>query len=186
MFKISSNISLAGLSLNCYGIGLASLIFLMLIAFSKPHSLFSTYYSIFAQVETEPSSYSTDSNCIEYDSEHRIITITCDSANLTDIHDKLGYPDVLEKVEALPSGNVWLLDAAIIIEKGATFHINSTDTSWLKIVAPDRGISNEREDEGNPVAKANGIEVIGSLKIDSVKVTSWNLSSNNYAINEGK
>ena len=187
MFKIQSNISLAGLSVNCYGIGLASLIFLMLIAFLKPHSLFSTYYSIFAQVETEPSCYSTDSNCIEYDSEHRIITITCDSANITDIYNRLGYPDVLEKVEVLPNGNVWLLDAAIIIEKGATFHINSTDTSWLKIVAPDRGIANEdREDEVNPVAKANGIEVLGSLKIDSVKVTSWNLSSNNYAINEGK
>jgi parallel beta-helix repeat protein len=187
MFKIPSNIPLAGVSVNCYGIGLASLIFLMLIAFSKSHSLFSTYYSIFAQVETEPSSYSTDSNCIEYDSELRIITITCDSANLTDIHNQLGYLDVLEKVEALVSGNVWLLDAAIIIEKGATFHINSTDTSWLKIVAPDRGIANEeREDEVNPVAKANGIEVFGSLKIDSVKVTSWNLSSNNYAINEGK
>lgn len=187
MFKISSNISLSGLSVNCYGIGLASLIFFMLIAFSKPHSLFSTYHSIFAQDETEPSSYSTDSNCIEYDSKHRIITITCESANLTDIHKQIGDSDVLEKIETSPNGNVWLLNAAIIIEKGATFHIDSTDTSWLKIVAPDRGISNEeREDEENPVAKANGIEVFGSLIIDSVKVTSWNLSSNSYAINEGK
>jgi poly(beta-D-mannuronate) C5 epimerase len=186
-FKIPSNMSLAGFAVNCYGIALASLIFSILIASSISNSVFSTYSSIYAQVETAPSSFSTDSNCIEYDSKHRIITITCDSANLTDIYNQLRNPDVLEKAEALTSGHVWLLDAAIIIEKGAILYINSTDTSWLKIVAPDRGIANEEgEDEENLVAKANGIEVFGSLKIDSVKVTSWDLSLNNYAINEGK
>ena len=178
--------SLAGLAIDCYSIELASLVLLILIASSISHSLFSTYSNIYAQGEKGSSSISNDS-CIEYDSEHQIITIECESANLTDIHNQLRYPGVLEKAESLPSGNVWLLDAAIIIKKGATLHINSTDTSWLKIVAPDRGVANEeREDTESPVAKANGIEVFGSLKIDSVKVTSWNLSSNNYAMNEGQ
>lgn len=186
-FKDSSNKSVAGYAVNCHGIRLTSLILLILMSSSISHSVFSTYSSIYAQVEQAPSSYSTNSNCIEYDSQDRIITIRCDSANLTDIYYQLGNPDVLEKTEALPAGHVWLLDAAIIIEKEATLYINSTDTSWLKIVAPDRGIANgEINDEDNPVAKANGIEVFGSLKIDSVKVTSWDLSLNNYATNEGK
>jgi parallel beta-helix repeat protein len=167
--------------------GLASLFLLILIASPISHSLFSTNSIIYAQEEKGSSSISNESNCIEFDSERRIITIECESANLSDIHNQLGYPGVLEKKESLPSGNVWLLDAAIIIKRGAALHINSIDTSWLKIVAPDRGVANkEREDEENPVAKANGIEVFGSLKIDSVKVTSWNLSSNNYATNEGQ
>ena len=111
----------------------------------------------------------------------------CDSANLTDIYNQLRNSDVLEKAESLTSGQVWLLDAGIIIKNGATFYINSTDTSWLKIVAPDRGItSNVRVDEEIYVGKANGIEVYGSLKIDSVKMTSWDLSLNNYAVNDGK
>ena len=53
-------------------------------------------------------------------------------------------------------------------------YINSTDTSWLKIVAPDRHITGEvRGSEEDSLAKANGIEVFGSLKIDSVKISSW-------------
>jgi mannuronan 5-epimerase len=49
----------------------------------------------------------------------------------------------------------------------AVLYINSTDTTWLKII-PD--------DETTP----NGIEVYGSLKIDSVKITSWNPAINDY------
>ena len=44
----------------------------------------------------------------------------------------------------------------------------------VKDPAPNRGIANEENfptDEENHVTKANGIEVFGSLKIDSVKVT---------------
>jgi mannuronan 5-epimerase len=183
----SSNKSAVGYAVNCHGIGLASLMLLILMASSISHSVFSTYSSIYAQVDRAPTSYSTNSNCIEYDSQHLIITIWCDSANLTDIYYLLGILDVLQKAETLRGSHVWLLDAAIIIEKEATLYINSTDTSWLKIVAPDRETANvEINDEDNPVAKANGIEVFGSLKIDSVKVTSWDLSLNDYATNEGK
>ena len=67
--------------------------------------------------------------------------------------------------------------------------INSTDTSWLKIVAPryETTVIGEDEDgEENHIAKANGIEVLGSLKIDSIKMTSWDVSTNSYALNEGK
>ena len=172
--------SSAGLTKICYVIARVSLMLLILIVFSvSPSAL--------AQDASVPLSFSTNSNCIEYDSKERIITIMCDSANLTDIHNQLRNSDVLEKAESLPSGQVWLLDAGIIIKNGATLYINSTDTSWLKIVAPDRGIASDvRDDKENYVGKANGIEVYGSLKIDSVKMTSWDLSLNNYAVNDGK
>ena len=85
---------------------------------------------------------------------------------------------------------VWLLNAGIVIEQGASLYINSTDTSWLKIVAPrdtETTVTGEDEDgEENHIAKANGIEVLGSLKIDSIKMTSWDVSTNSYALNEGK
>ncbi|MGH9985938.1 MAG: NosD domain-containing protein, partial [Nitrososphaeraceae archaeon] len=65
----------------------------------------------------------------------------------------------------------WVLDAGITIAENATLHINSTDTSWLKIVA-----------DGGETAYP--VTVYGSLKIDSVKVTSWNPNSNNYTTSE--
>src|SRR5215216_1097937 len=49
---------------------------------------------------------------------------------------------------------VWLLNAGIIIEQGATLYINSTDTSWLKIAADGQ--------------TAYPILVSGSLKIDCI------------------
>jgi hypothetical protein len=48
----------------------------------------------------------------------------------------------------------------MVIEEGATFYVNSTDHSWLRIVADGE--------------TAHPILVSGSLKIDLVKVTSWN------------
>jgi mannuronan 5-epimerase len=85
---------------------------------------------------------------------------------------------------------VWLLNAGIVIEQDASLYINSTDTSWLKIVAPrttKTTITGEDENgEENHISKANGIEVLGSLEIDSIKMTSWDVSTNSYALNEGK
>jgi mannuronan 5-epimerase len=132
--------------------------------------------------------------CITFDSTENAIRISCKYTNLTDIDNQLQNPDLLHKQT---TDGVWLLNAGIIIEEGTTLYINSTDTSWLKIIAPsadneetvngggEDSKSEENENE-NPVAKANGIEVLGSLKIDSVKMTSWDPSSNNYAVNEGK
>jgi poly(beta-D-mannuronate) C5 epimerase len=61
-----------------------------------------------------------------------------------------------------------LLNAGIVISQGAALYINSTDTSWLKITPEET------------TAIANGIQVHGSLKIDSVKISSWNPNTNDY------
>jgi mannuronan 5-epimerase len=110
----------------------------------------------------------TESNsCITYDSIENAIRINCKYASLTDIDNRLQNPDLLHK-ETIDG--VWLLNAGIIIEEGATFYINSTDTSWLRIVADGE--------------TAYPILVSGSLRIDSVKITSWNPNTNNYGLTD--
>ena len=52
------------------------------------------------------------------------------SSRLTDIDNKLH--DISVRSKQSPSG-VWLLSANLVIAKGTTFHIDSTDTKWLKI-----------------------------------------------------
>jgi poly(beta-D-mannuronate) C5 epimerase len=126
--------------------------------------LSSTIYSSHAQT-TE--SFSSRSECITYDSEERLITLTCKSTTLTDINNQLNDPNILHKET---TNGVWLLNGGIIIEQDATLYINSTDTSWMKIAADGQ--------------TAYSILVSGSLKIDSVKVTSWNPNTNGYATTE--
>lgn len=105
--------------------------------------------------------------CITHDSEENTIQIDCEHANLTDIDNQLQDPDLLHKET---ENGVWLLNAGVVIEEGATLYINSTDTSWLRIVADGE--------------TAHPILVSGSLKIDSVKVTSWNPNTNDYGLSD--
>ena len=122
-------------------------------------------------------------SCISYDPEENMITITCQSANLSDIHSILGDQNVLLKEDYVDvdvdtisrnidgdSGNVWQLNAGIAVAQNATLYINSTDTSWLKILADGE--------------TAHPILVSGNLKIDSAKVTSWNPNTNNYTTSQ--
>jgi len=115
------------------------------------------------------------SSCINYDPSLRTITVSCGSAGLTDIDNELHDNNVLTKLS--PDG-VWLLRANLVIAKGATFHINSNDTRWLRI-------SSEAVNGQTSTPISNNIDVHGSLKIDSVKITSWNPATNNYAITNG-
>jgi poly(beta-D-mannuronate) C5 epimerase len=107
--------------------------------------------------------------CVKYDSPNREITITCESTNLSQVYDVLNDPGVLKKED----DGVWLLNANLTINEGATFTIDSNDTKWLKIDST----TNE---------SAYQIRVIGSMKVDSVKISSWNTTSNNYTTTDGK
>jgi parallel beta-helix repeat protein len=110
-------------------------------------------------------------NCINYNPSTRTITVSCSSARLTDIHHQIHDSNILAKQS--PAGT-WSLNANIVIAKEATFHIDSTDTKWLKIVS-DQAIA--------PIPY--NIDVHGSLKIYSVKITSWDPTINNYAMTNG-
>ena len=79
---------------------------------------------------------------------------------MTDIDNKVHDSSILAKQS--PAAGVWFLSANLVIAKGATFHIDSTDTKWLKI--------SSKVTSGTGVAKlapAYWIDVHGSLKIDS-------------------
>jgi hypothetical protein len=73
----------------------------------------SEYFNIYAQEDKEASSLSID--CVKYDSKEKTITITCHSANLTDVYNQLRNPEILKKETSTPTGAVWLINAAIII-----------------------------------------------------------------------
>jgi len=147
-------------------------------------TLFLSQLSLGSSVHASSSSShqiveSSSSSCISYDSEENLITITCQSANLSDIHNILGELNVLLKEDVVDvisgdtykDGNtIWELNAGITIAENATLYINSTDTSWLKIIADGE--------------TAHSIIVSGSLKIDSAKVTSWNPNTNNYTMSQ--
>jgi mannuronan 5-epimerase len=60
------------------------------------------------------------------------------------------------KQETTDGGSIWLLNAGIEVAPNAILYINSTDTSWLKVAADGKA--------------AHLIHILGSLKIDSVKV----------------
>jgi mannuronan 5-epimerase len=126
--------------------------------------------------------YSSQSNaasrggCINYNPSTRTITVSCSSpGTLTDTANKLQDTTVLTKQS--PDGT-WFLSANLVIAKGASFSIDSTDTKWLKI-------SSQEATTGTASPFPYKIDVHGSLKIDSVKVTSWDPTTNNYSITNG-
>ena len=65
------------------------------------------------------------------------------------------------------------MDATIVVEKGSTLVINSSDTKWLKILAGDKNGDGDRD-------SVNSIRVFGNLIIDSVKITSWDPENNDF------
>jgi parallel beta-helix repeat protein len=111
--------------------------------------------------------------CINYNPVTRSITVSCTyPTRLTDVNNALRDNSILAK--QTPDG-VWLLNANLIIAKGAIFKIDSSDTKWLKI--------NSRVVEGS--VPAYSIVIHGSLKIDSVKITSWDQLKNTYPLSNG-
>ncbi len=118
--------------------------------------------SSYSETGDSLSSPNTTSKCVNFNSEERMITINCKTTNLTQLDNQLKNPDVLYKDANIDKG--WVLDAGITVAENAILYINSSDTSWLKIVADEE--------------TAYPIFVSGSLEIDSV--SSWNPDTNNY------
>jgi poly(beta-D-mannuronate) C5 epimerase len=156
-----------------------SLLMVLVTLLFLQHLLGSSVYASSSSSQTTESSLAS---CISYNPEDNVITIACRTANLSDIHTIVEDQNVLLKedddvdVEFISgnikgdSDNVWQLNAGITVAQNATLYINSTDTSWLKILADGE--------------TAHPILVSGSLKIDSAKVTSWNPNTNNYTTSQ--
>ena len=162
-------------SLSNYMIVLACISALMLSLLSSS-SLVLLGQSNFSEVNAQQGAFSTttenNNNCISYNNIKRLIKLSCKFATLTDIYNQINNHEVLDKQPQQQQQGIWLLNANLTIDKGSTLTIDPKDTTWLKIITDGRTL-------------AYGIHVYGSLKIDSVKVTSWNPETNYYGISNG-
>ena len=124
--------------------------------------------------ETDQNS---NTGCITYDTDEEngknTITVSClQHKTLTDIYNSVQNQEILKR-EDNSTNNTWILDATILVEKGSTLVISSSDTAWLKILTGDKNNDGDRD-------IVNSITVYGNLIIDSVKITSWDNEINDY------
>jgi glucose/arabinose dehydrogenase len=116
--------------------------------------------------------------CISYNKSEKLISITCKYANFADVSKQITDPEILKLETSSISNNsnssnnssnkekVWLLNAGLKVEEDALLDINSNDVTWLKMIPT----------ENSP----NAITVEGILKVNAVKITSWNPQTNDY------
>ncbi|HEX6294358.1 MAG TPA: right-handed parallel beta-helix repeat-containing protein, partial [Nitrososphaeraceae archaeon] len=131
-----------------------------------------------SEMKEEESESEEGKKCISYNKSEKLISITCKHANFADVTKEITDPNILKyesKVTTTTTNNtiesnnnekVWLLTTDLKVEKDALLDINSNDVTWLKIIPSKKS--------------PNVIEVDGSLKVDSVKITSWNPETNDY------
>jgi mannuronan 5-epimerase len=128
------------------------------------------------ELEKKEEKESVKEKCISYDKPEKLISITCKYADFEDVTRLITDPSILKldtttittNTNTFESNNekVWLLDAGLKVEENALLDINSNDVTWLKIIPTNKS--------------PNAIEVDGNLKVDSVKITSWNPKTNDY------
>jgi aldose sugar dehydrogenase len=113
--------------------------------------------------------------CVSYNKSEKLISINCKYADFADVTRQIIDPEILKLENLTISKNnsnsnnkekVWLLNAGLKVEKDAQFDINSNDVTWLKIIPTEKS--------------PNAITVEGILRVDSVKITSWNQETNDY------
>ena len=115
-----------------------------------------------------PNAVGVENSCISYNTKEHEISISCKYANFIDIENELQNQNLLYR-ESNPTNfnqKNWVLNTGIRVEKDATLNIDSDDVTWLKIVPS--------------LDSPNAIKVDGSLKVDNVKITSWNQETKDY------
>ena len=92
---------------------MSSLFSLIIVLF--PLSFYSPpiYATPSSEMES-PTLAGSPSNCITFDSEERIITITCKTSNLSQIDSQLKNPDVLRRDGIADKG--WILNAGLTVD----------------------------------------------------------------------
>ncbi len=130
---------------------------------------------IIGEIQAQKVEESEKEKCISYNKSEKLISISCKYADFADVIRQIADPIILKLESAITTTTskndnnnekIWLLYAGLKVEKNAILDINSNDVTWLKII---------------PTKKShNAIEVDGSLKVDSVKITSWNPKINDY------
>src|SRR5918996_1082063 len=98
--------------------------------------------------------------CIDYDAVENTINVDCDYASFGDVIRTINDQSVLEKLE---EDGEYILKANLRVVDGGTFEMNSNEDDNLQYLK---------------IAGENGIIVHGRILINSVKITSWDASSN--------
>ena len=127
-------------------------------------------FSITMIISISDAIAATENSCISFDAKEQEISVTCKYANFADIENQLQNQNILYR-ESSPNNfndKNWILNAGIRVEEDATLNIDSDgdDITWLKIVPSAN--------------KPNAIKVDGSLKVNGVKITSWNPQTKDY------
>lgn len=143
------------------GIMISTIFFTFIGSHALPLSFWPAYSMKPTRQQEEASAAA---RCITYDPTFRLIAIACGTVTLPDIYMTLGDLSVLRE----ESKGVWVLNANLRISSDATIFINSTNTNWLKINSSSPDVE-------------YGLQILGNANIDSVRISSWNYSSNNYA-----
>ena len=134
--------------------------------------LSTTILSVFSinMLVSMSNAIAPENSCVSYNSKENEISISCKYTNFIDIEEEFQNQTILYRESTTTTNSLneknWILNAGIRVEKDATLNIDSDDVTWLKIV-PSKNTS-------------NAIEVDGSLKVDSVKITSWNPETDDY------
>ena len=135
---------------------------------------------IIVEVQTQKSESEIEGEkCISYNKSEKLISITCKYTEFADVSRQITDHNILKPETTITtntnttntntsdnSEKVWLLSAGLKVEKNAILDINSDDVTWLKIIPSKKS--------------PNAIIVEGILKVDSVKITSWNPETNDY------
>lgn len=119
------------------------IIFIFCLVYLGSHNLI-----LYAQV--------VPSECIEFDPQTVTIKVMCGNFNLSKLSKELENSNILSS-----NKKEWTLSANLEIGTNATFFINATDASWVKI-------------EGDSKNENYGIKNNGNLIIDHTKISSWN------------
>lgn len=118
--------------------------------------IFTSNNSLIAQTTRED-------HCLTFDLATKTITVSCKNGTLSQARIMLNDNNVLED----QSNGTWLLKANLVIDKNSTFTIAPYDAKWLKIQTPF------------------GVNSLGNLIINSVKITSWDENTGTYVSTNG-
>jgi poly(beta-D-mannuronate) C5 epimerase len=104
--------------------------------------------------------------CIEYNQTENKVSIRCNST-LQEVAQTINDQRI---VEDLGNGG-YILNATLEVEDGVTFEMNSSSPGDNKL-------------QYLKITDQNGIIVDGKILIDGIKITSWNISSNNTLLQD--
>jgi parallel beta-helix repeat protein len=128
----------------------------------KLHDTYSVSFLPVNQSRTGEQEITAKSNsfCVNYDNRTMTINICGGKMDMTELDSIINNSKILNQT----SPKNWFLNANILIAKGATLFVNSTDTDWLKI--------------NSTAGRAYSIATKGNLLIDNTKISSWNFTNN--------